>query len=211
MSANRSMNKEGIETMVFSKTEGFAKPYLNSSRRYRGSYNSGEKKGDSISNKLINNKITWESKKSRPITIHSNHTPESKISTGGQFSHKPKINDYQLPNKHLINTMEKVFNNQKPINDLEFSSKLIRNNMIGVPQRSSMKSLSQDRMTRSQHMPKSSSNYIEPQLIQTTLGTSTSRKFIQLITPAQRDNFFKQQIQLMKYDFGKFMHRRKQI
>lgn len=206
----RFRNADGIETIVFNKTDRFKRTALKTNPDVRRSYGHKDAASDCVTDRLMTNKIVWESQRSRPTSALISQNPERKISTGDQSSNKGKLSDYLPSSKHLVETMEKVFSGgERASNDHLLNSKIIRNNLFGSSQRSAVRALSQDRMTRSQHIPKPFANIKDAMLDQPLLYSTNSKKLLNHMNSTQKEMGFLKQIQHMKQDFGKFMQRRK--
>lgn len=208
MMSKRSSNRDEFEvTGNFNRPQTLRQNLFGSNLGLRRS--AGKEAGaDSITDRLINNKITWEGRWTRPVSSMTVQTAERKISTGERPSNQGRLSDYLPPSKHLVETMGKVFGGNSQEKDINFSSKGIRSSALGSSQRSVVKTLSQDRMTRSQHLHRIITPNAEPLLTQPILASS-SKKFLNLLSSTQRDSNFRHQIQHMKNNFGKFMQRRK--
>lgn len=184
-------------------------PYT-TNQMFRKSSGFKEPSKDLISDKLINNKNTWETRVIRPVSGLSSKTAEKKVSTGEQPTISVKLSDYLPPSKYLVETMDKLFVGEPKQRETLFGSKIINNTGFSTlgPAQQLAKSVSQERMTRSQYLQKSQAIGYEI-LMPQPLTTSGSRKQISAISSAHRDTTFRQQIKYMKQDFSKFMQRRK--
>lgn len=179
-----------------------------SNKNFRPSQGGLQGNIDSITDRLLKNKISWESRWNRPVSAVSAHHIERKVSTGDQPTKSAKLSDYLPPSKHLVDTMDKVFAGDRPQKDIVFSSKILSGSQHVNSQRHSTKTLSQEKMSRSQHLQNLPLSTHEIQIVQ-PLMSSTSKRFFNVLSNVQRDSTFREQIQHMKHSFGKSLTRRK--